>query len=730
LSWFKKKHVHTPTLLQLEAVECGAASLGMILAYYGRWVPLAELRRACGVSRDGSKASKIVVAARSYGLSAKGFSKDMEALKAVAFPYIVFWQFNHFVVVEGMDHEWVYLNDPACGHRKVTRDEFDRGYTGVVLVMAPGPEFMKGGKRSSLVPGIALRLRSQWTTVLFCFVAGLLLFIPNMAIPIYTSVFIDTIILDGRTSWLRPLLTLMFGTIAVLAILHVVERVYLRRLRIALTAQFSSHFFWHLLKLPMSFYAQRYAGEISYRTHANARVAEILAGQLASTLIALVTMVFYLAVLLYYNGFLTAIGVLFALINFLALRALYHRQLEANIKLAQDSGKAAAIAMTGIESMETLKASGMEGGFFAKWAGYYTKAAVAGQDMEAANLGLGVLPTFLEGLSLVLILVVGGFQVLAGGMTIGMLVAFEGLMRNFLAPVGDLLSLGGTLQQLQGDLLRLNDVLENPVARDEGGGMRDEVESPSSSPSSLMRVRLEGDVAIDGLAFGYSPLEPPLIKDFTLKIGPGQRVALVGGSGSGKSTLAKVITGLYEPTAGVVRFDSVPRGQLNPAVLANSLSFVDQDILLFEGTVRDNLTLWDRTVADEALLRACRDACIDDVVQALPGGLDAKLQEGGTNLSGGQRQRLEIARALVNNPSILVLDEATSALDAESEFLIMENIRQRGCTCVLVAHRLSTIRDCDEIILLRHGEIIERGTHDSLWKDQGHYATLIKTEEH
>ncbi len=379
--------------------------------------------------------------------------------------------------------------------------------------------------------------------------------------------------------------------------------------------------------------------------------------------------------------------------------------------------------MAGIESMETLKASGMEGGFFAKWAGYFTKATVAQQEMEAGNLSLGVLPTLLEGLTMMLILVVGGFQVLGGTMTIGMLIAFEGLMHNFLAPVSELVGLGGILQALQGDLRRLDDVLQNPAVK------QADAEDPAEL-DAMPRVRLEGDIDIAGLAFGYSPLDPPLIKDFNLKIRPGQRVAFVGGSGSGKSTLAKIITGLYEPTAGTVFVDGVPRDKVNSAVLANSISFVDQDILLFEGTVRDNLTLWDRTVADETLTRACRDACIDEVVKAMPGGLDATLQEGGTNLSGGQRQRLEIARALVNNPSVLILDEATSALDAESEFTIMENVRQRGCTCILVAHRLSTIRDCDEIILLRYGEIVERGNHEALWQQQGHYVKLIQTEEH
>jgi ATP-binding cassette subfamily C protein len=716
------RRVHTPTTLQLEAVECGAASLGMILGYYGRWVPLTELRRQCGVSRDGSKASKVVAAAKHYGLQAKGFSKDIEALKTMKSPFIVFWQFNHFLVVERMTKTHVYLNDPACGHRKVTQEEFNYGYTGVVLQMAPGPDFKRGGRQPSLWPGLSKRLWPNLKPLAYCFLAGLLLALPNMALPVFASIFIDSIVLGGRISWFKPLLMLLTATALLQLALKYLEVTYLRRLRLALMTQLSSKFFWHLLRLPMPFYAQRYPGEVSYRFHANHRVADILSGKLATIAISLVTITLYAVVMFYYSVLLTSIGIAFAAVNFIALRLIYRQRAEANLRTAQDSGTVAAVAMAGIQGIETLKASGMEMGFFAKWSGFYCKAATSQQQLEGSGLSLGVLPQLLEGLSMLLILVLGGYMVIQGQMSIGALVAFQALMHNFLSPVGELVDLSRTLQDLEGQLHRLDDVLLNPT---------EETPVVALSPSSNgdRPARLQGTVEVRDMTFGYSPLEPPLISNFTLRVLPGQRVALVGGSGSGKSTIAKIITGLYEPWQGEIAFDGQPRKQVPRPILDNSIAFVDQDILLFEGTIRDNLTLWDRTVVEESLLGACRDALIDDVIFALPGGLDATLLEGGVNLSGGQRQRLEIARALVNNPSVLVLDEATSALDAETEHIINENLRRRGCTCVVVAHRLSTIRDSNEIIVLRYGEVVERGTHDELWAKQGTYAQLIHTEE-
>jgi len=342
-----------------------------------------------------------------------------------------------------------------------------------------------------------------------------------------------------------------------------------------------------------------------------------------------------------------------------------------------------------------------------------------------SNQTFSVLPTLLSAFSSMLVLVIGGLRVMDGHLSIGMLVAFQGLMQSFLAPVNSLVSFGSSLQELEGNLVRLDDVLRNPIdpqLKAESKGQE------AMGEAKIQNPRLQGAIALHHLTFGYSRLAAPLIEDLNLQLKPGQRVALVGGSGSGKSTVAKLVSGLYEPWSGDISFDGQLREHISRQILTNSVAMVEQDILMFGGTVRENLTLWDATVPEKHLVQACRDAAIHEVILALPGGYDAELSEGAVNLSGGQRQRLEIARALVNNPAILVMDEATSALDTETEKIIDRNLRQRGCTCLIVAHRLSTIRDCDEIIVLERGKVAQRGTHEDLWQVDGVYSRLIRTE--
>ena len=727
------KRAKTPTLLQMEAVECGAAALGIILGYYGRIVPLPELRRECGVSRDGSKASNVLKAARSYGLQAKGFKKELDQLQELRPPYIVFWNFNHFLVLEGFGKERVYLNDPGSGPRKVSRQEFDEGYTGVVLVIEPGPEFQKGGHKPSLLRALWSRLQGSTGVLIYCMLAGFLLTLVGLAVPVFSQVFVDEILVQGRQHWLRPLLLAMAIATVLQGVLTLLRLRYLRRLKVKLSVGMSSRFLWHILRLPVGFYAQRFAGEISNRTSLNDQVADVLSGKLASTVIDALMVIFYALVMLQYDTVLTLIVISFAAVNVFTLQWISRQRVDANQRLIQEYGKAAGASIAALQSIETLKASGLESDFFSRWSGYYTKAINSQQELGVTNQTFSVLPTLLSSLSSMALLVVGGLRVMDGHLSIGMLIAFQGLMQSFLLPVNNLVSFGSTLQEMEGNLIRLDDVLDNPVdplveSRGSGGeeerGERGEGIPHSPTPLS----RLQGYVELENITFGYSRLEAPLIENFSLSVKPGQRVALVGGSGSGKSTIAKLVSGLYEAWEGEIRFDNQPRKQIPQSVLTNSVAMVEQDISMFGGTVRENLTLWDTTVSDKNLVGACRDAAIDDVVFSMSGGFDAELIEGAANLSGGQRQRLEIARALVNNPSILVIDEATSALDSETEIIIDLNLRRRGCTCIIVAHRLSTIRDCDEIIVLERGKVVQRGTHQELWQVEGAYSRLIRSE--
>ncbi|NER28933.1 MAG: NHLP family bacteriocin export ABC transporter peptidase/permease/ATPase subunit [Symploca sp. SIO1C4] len=749
------RRVRTPTLLQMEAVECGAAALGIILGYYGLLLPLPTLRQECGVSRDGSKASNIVKAARNYGLTAKGFKKSIENLKALDPPYIVFWEFNHFLVVEGFVNNRVYLNDPDSGPRTVSLKEFDDGYTGVVLVMEPGPKFKKGGKTRNIFSALGSRLQHSRRAVLFCLLSGLILTIPRLAIPAFSQVFVDQILVQGYQDWLRPLLLGMIIAALLQGLLARMQLRSLRQLLIKLSITMSGQFLWHILRLPLGFYAQRFSGEISERTQLNDKVAEVLSGRLATTIIDTVMIGFYALLMFTYDWLLTSLTISFAALNFVALRSLSRSRVDANMSLAQEYGKVSGVAIGGIQSIETVKASGLESDLFAKFAGYYTKALNAQQQLNLQTQILTVLPTLLTALATGSILVVGGFRVINGHLSIGMLVAYQTLATSFLEPVNSLLNFGSTLQELEADLNRLDDVLQNPIDEEvtcQGRGRRGEEEKgrggenstqcrenqqqnrkinstvPTSDLITPETFQLQGYIELRNLTFGYSSLEKPLIENFNLTVKPGQRIALVGGSGSGKSTIAKLICGLYQPWEGEILFDGIKRTQIPRAVLANSLAMVEQDIFLFAGSIRQNLTLWDSTVPEADLVRACQDAAIHEAVLFLPGGYDAQLSEGGMNLSGGQRQRLEISRALVKHPAILVLDEATSALDAETELIIDHNLRRRGCSCIVVAHRLSTIRDCDEIIVLERGKVVQRGTHEELRKQGGTYMRLISNQ--
>ena len=737
---------HTPTVLQMEAVECGAAALGIILGYYGRIVPLAELRQACGVSRDGSKASNILSAARGYGLKSKGFKTGLDALWQVKCPYIVFWNFNHFLVVEGLGKKRVYLNDPATGPRNVSWDEFSDAYTGVVLVLELGPEFKKGGRKPSTILALWERLQGSVGILAYCMLAGFLLIIPGLAMPTFSQVFVDNVLIQGRDEWLRPLILGIVITAVLDGFLTMLQLQFLRRMKIKLSVGMSSRFLWHILHLPVSFYDQRFAGEISSRIHLNDSLANILSGKLATTVIATVTVIFYAVIMLQYDVVLTLIGIAFAIVNLITLQWVSRQRVDSNIRLMQEQGKVSGVSISGLQSMETLKASGLEPDFFSRWAGYYAKAINAEQEMDVTNQTLGVLPSFLSAIASMLLLVVGGLRVMDGVLSIGMLVAFQGLMQKFMEPVNDLVSLGSDLQELEGNLNRLDDVLHNPIAeegergrgaalqrgttagRQRGRGVEGSVDKNFPLLPCSPTPKLQGYVELRNVTFGYNQVAPPLIENFNLSLKPGQRVALVGGSGSGKSTIAKLICGLYKPWQGEILFDGKPRGQIPRSVLVNSVAFVEQDILLFASGVRENLTLWDTTIPDTNLVRACQDAALHDVILSMPRGYSAGLLEGATNLSGGQRQRLEIARSLVNNPAILVMDEATSALDTETEKIIDQKLRLRGCTCIIVAHRLSTIRDCDEIIVLEQGKVAQRGRHEELQQIEGAYLQLIHSE--
>jgi NHLM bacteriocin system ABC transporter peptidase/ATP-binding protein len=717
-----KKRVKTPTIIQMEAVECGAAALAIIMGYFGMFKPLEELRVACGVSRDGSNASNILKAARSYGFVAKGYRKEPEELREMPLPLIIHWKFNHFLVLEGFGKGKVFLNDPAAGPTTVSEGEFDIYYTGVALAFAPGQEFKKGGSKFNSLAALQTRLKGSGSAVTYVFLAGLSLVIPGLLIPSFTRVFIDNYLVRELKSWLGPLLIGMALTLLISAFLTWLREYYLLRLETRLAASTSGKFMWHVLRLPLEYYVQRYAGEIGGRVAINDQIAFLLSERLASTLLDICAIVFYALLMLMYDPILTAIGVLFAALNILALRFVSRKRVDINQRFMQESGKLSGVAMSGLYTIETLKAIGRESDYFARWAGHQAKVARARQEIGVYTQFLSIVPPLLTSLSTVAILTIGSLRVIQGELTIGSLIAFQSLMFAFLNPVNKLVELGSTLQEIEGGLKRLDDVLGNRT------DAALEVQEDAASVARRL-PKLSGYLELRNLKFGYSRLDNPLIESFNLVLQPGSRVALVGSSGSGKTTVAKLVSGLYQPWEGQIMFDGKPRGAIPRSTISNSLAVVDQDIFLFEGSVRDNLTMWDTTIPESQVIQAARDACIHDEIAARPGGYSSKVAEEGVNFSGGQRQRLEIARALVGNPVFLVLDEATSALDPVTEKTIDENLRRRGCTCLIIAHRLSTIRDCDEIIVLERGKIVQRGTHEEMKDIDGPYARLIASEQ-
>ena len=709
-----------PVIMQMEALECGAACLAMVMAYYQKWVPLEQVRLDCGVSRDGSNAKNMMLAARHYGLEAKGYRMELEALrKQGTFPCIIHWNFDHFVVLDGFKGNKAVLNDPARGVVKVDMEAFDEAFTGIVINLIPGESFAPSGKPKSTLAFARKRLRGAGAAVVFVALTTIITYLFGIIDPVMSRIFYDRLLTGQNREWLNPFIALM----AILCVMQLVvewaRTVYSLKINGKLSVIGNTSYMWKVLRLPMEFFSQRMVGDILQRQATNATIAGTLVETVAPLLLNTLMTVFYLVLMLRYSPLLTLIGLATVLINLVVARIMSEKRVNVMRVQMRDEGKLASATLAGISMTETIKASGAENGFFRKWAGY--QASVNTQNVKYARMdaGLGIIPAFVGSVANYMVLFIGVYLAMHDQFTLGSITIFQGFLSAFMNPAETLIEAGQTIQEMRTQMERVEDVMQypaDPMVRDEP--IREDVDYG----------KLRGGVEIKNVCFGYSPLAKPVIQDFSMTIKPGSRVAIVGASGCGKSTLSKLISGLYIPWSGEILFDGRPIADIPRAVFTGSLAVVDQDIILFEDTIANNIRMWDDTIQDFEIILAARDAQLHDDILSRPGGYQGRLTENGKDLSGGQRQRLEIARVLAQDPSIIILDEATSALDAKTEYDVVKAIKDRGITCIVIAHRLSTIRDCDEIVVLDKGVVVERGTHEQLYAKGGKYAELVTSE--
>ncbi len=703
----------------MEAVECGAAALCIVLAYYKCFVSLEELRITCGVSRDGVNAHQMLEAARYYGLEGDGYHATWENLAKVETPAILYWEFNHFVVLEKIRGEKVWINDPATGPKTVSLEELQKKFSGIVLFLKPSADFKKRGKDISLFSRCKERFAPAFGSLSYLFLLEIFALLLALTLPPLSKVFVDTFIQSSTPSWVAEFLWFIGVVMVVTGVVAWFKGRFANRLLVSLSIRFNTQFIKHLLSLPLSFFSQRFPGEVLNRISLNTRLATLFTQGIALTLLDVLLISLYAVIFFYYNQLIAFVGITAALFNLFLLYWINKTRVHAYARLQQEEAKTVGVSFDTLDNIETIKGVSSDSFFFARIAGHYTNSINALQSIGRKDVFLSTLSSLSVQLTNVILLAVGAWVVMQGEFTIGMLYAFQLLMNQFLAPFGRMVQFGADFQSLRVDIARVDDVLQHKI--DPLVQPKDEEGKPE---------KLSGPLEFREVSFGYAPLEPPFISELTLTIQKGEKVGIVGPIGSGKSTLARLGSALYQPWEGRILLAGKELIHHLRESLKISLGSVDQEIKLFAATIYENIALWDHSVTEEMVEKAARQAELHEEIVRLPFGYQTKLLERGANLSQGQKQRLELARALLYQPSLLILDETLNSVDSDTEEKIFEHLKSLGSTILLISHRLSTVRLCDRIILMEQGKIVADGPHEELLKTSPLYQKLTTLELH